>query len=92
MPGKYAPLTAYLAGQPGDQVELSLSEVEAIIGASLPRHAWQSTFWGNQPRWNGAARSWRSVGWRVVKRTYRPPGWVITFVRDGASRAREGLP
>ena len=87
MPAKYDPLARYLAAQPGDRVTLTLTEIEAIVGVLLPRSAWRPIFWGNQPRWNSAARSWRSVGWRVVKRTYHPPTWVITFVRDGADSA-----
>ncbi len=91
MPSKYAPLTAYLAAQSGDRVELSLSEVEAIIGAPLPRSAWQPGFWSNNPRAAGPYYVWRNAGWRVAGRVYRPSTWVITFVRDGVASGPAGV-
>ena len=38
-PRKYEPLAAYLAALTIDEVTLTLVEIEAIIGAPLPRSA-----------------------------------------------------
>ncbi len=80
----YAPLRHYLASQPGDQVVLTLPEIERIISRPLPAYARKSGFWGNNPWTNGPAWAWREAGWHVLRRTYQPPTWAITFVRDGA--------
>ncbi len=90
MPSKYGPLTTYLAAQSDDRVELSLPEIETIIGAPLLRYAWGPDFWSNNPRRPGPLSAWRDVGWRVVGRVYRPPTWVITFVREGAAGGSGG--
>jgi hypothetical protein len=80
---KYIPLRRYLATQSAQQVVLTLPEIEAILGSTLPPTACKAGFWDNNAWTNGPARSWRAAGWRVARRTYRPPTWAITFERDG---------
>ncbi len=87
---KYTALARYLLEQQGSQVTLAMSEIEGIIGAPLPASAQVPAFWSNDARSRFPTWVWRSAGWRVAGRVYQPPGWVITFVREGTSTAREG--
>jgi hypothetical protein len=64
---KYTPLASYLAGQAGSRVHLSFSEIEEIIGDSLPASASKYDEW-----WRAATphrpqeSAWLKAGWRVV--------------------------
>ena len=84
-PPKYQPLAAYLAALPPEteRLTLTLPEIEALLGAALPRTAWQSTFWANGRGSHGTsrARAWQGAGWRSagLRRGLRP--WAVTFVR-----------
>jgi hypothetical protein len=85
---KYVPLTAYLRAQPPEvsSVTLTLAEVEAIIGAPLPRSAVTAgrSWWTNAPV-QPQSRAWRSAGWVVAALQRRgggpPPLWTVTFTR-----------
>jgi hypothetical protein len=84
-PRKYAPLTAYLAARPVDEVTLTLTEIEQIIAAPLPRSAVKAAFWSNTPG-QVALPPWVEAGWRV-RRTHLsgdPP--MVTFVRHLSDR------
>lgn len=80
-PRKYIPLTRYLATLAVDGVTLTFSEIEAIIGASLPRSAWRSTFWTSRSPGLLAAQPWVQAGWQVVRTELhaRPP--AVHFAR-----------
>ena len=84
---RYDPLGAYLAGQPPAVVELTLTlaELEAILGAALPRSAREGSFWGNavnEPRVPAHVRAWRRAGWRVA--AFERASAAVTFVRAPA--------
>lgn len=65
-PGRYAPLTEFLAGVSGDAVEVSFKEIEEILGGPLPVSARRHrSFWANSPR-PTQGRSWLSAGWEVT--------------------------
>jgi hypothetical protein len=84
-PRKYDPLTAYLAAFAGNEVTLTLVEVEQIIGAPLPRSAVKAAFWSNTPH-QVALPPWVEAGWRM-RRTHLsddPP--AVTFVRHPSAR------
>ena len=64
---RYEPLAQFLASKKGDSWEASFEEIEARLGASLPKSAYKyPAWWANQ---NGPGHSqthgWRSVGWRT---------------------------
>jgi len=83
-PRKYTPLTTYLVGLAADEVTLTLGEIEAIIGASLPRSARQARFWANMNRtWGGSAQvhAWRRAGGRVVRTQLHSKPPAVTFAR-----------
>ena len=82
MRGKYAPLAAYLAAQPGDAVTLSFAEIETLIGARLPPTARRQSWWSNSPRWFPHARTWLATGWRI--QTVNLAWRTVTFTRIDA--------
>ena len=74
---KYHLLARHLAADPGDAVTLTFAEVEALLGAPLPRSAYARSWWSaGQP---SRARVWRGVGWRVQR--MNPARHTVTFVR-----------
>ncbi len=79
---KYYPLAAHLAAHAGDTVTLSFPEVEAIVGAPLPRYAWHPLWWtGSGAPGIELRRTLAARGWRVerVEAWRKPP--VVTFAR-----------
>jgi hypothetical protein len=64
VPSRYTPLIAYLAVQDVDQVRLTFTEIEAIIGTPLSLSAQLSgTMWtSDQQR---LARDLADLGWRA---------------------------
>ena len=80
-PSKYAPLTAYLAALPADEVRLALAEIETIIGAPLPVSARGSAFWTNRPTRLFMAQPWVQAGWRVVRTEVYGMAPAVTFAR-----------
>lgn len=79
---KWAPLTRYLLEAEEDRLELSLGQIENILGAPLPvsarRH--RSIVWSNSGS-NPYARIWRSAGYRTVLRGLSTEH--VAFLRDG---------
>lgn len=78
---KYIRLAAYLAGRPGseDRVEMTLSEVEELVGETLPANAKFPSWWRNDDR-RMHARAWLTAGWEVVEMS-GDEGKVV-FVRN----------
>ena len=83
-PFKYAPLGRYLTGQPPDvrELMLTLSEIERIIDAPLPRSARTWVAWSNSPRTTAHAWVWLDAGWRVRRLNWRLADPTVTFVRQ----------
>jgi len=63
---RYIRLAAYLAGQPQSTTELvmTLSEVEGLVGATLPAGARFPSWWRNDGR-KMHSRAWLAAGWEV---------------------------
>ena len=81
-PRKYQPLIDYLAGQPvtTTKVSLTLTEIEALIDAPLPRTAATRLWWRNsRPYW----RLLHAAGWRVAGVDI--PGRTATFARHAGA-------
>ena len=79
--GKYDPLARYLKKLPDtvEETELSFSDIERIIGDSLPESAWEhNAWWANEQCGSHVqARAWVEVGWDVIdKNQDRKHGWV----------------
>jgi hypothetical protein len=91
-PRKYAPLTAYLAGLAEDEVTLTLTAMEGIIGAPLPPSAREATFWVNGPQGTFNVRPWVRAGWRVARTDLRGNPPTVTVVRstEGPDRTTPG--
>lgn len=89
---KYYPLYTYLKQSYQDEIVLSLSAIEALLGASLPRSA--STYrawWSNRGTSVGQSAAWMQAGYHVVaidldqaQITFRKPGLVYRVQRDGS--------
>ncbi|MFC0524501.1 hypothetical protein ACFFGV_13075 [Pontibacillus salicampi] len=63
--GKYGPLYDYLEGHGDDKVYLSFTEIQAILGTTLPLSAYrQSTWWSNDSS-HAQAKAWLSAGFRI---------------------------
>ena len=78
---KYTPLTRYLAGLTVDEVTLTLTEIEQIIGAPLPVSARDPTFWSNGTVGVFKVRPWVQAGWRMVRTRLGGEPLAVTFVR-----------
>jgi hypothetical protein len=83
MASRYQPLADYLAAQPGTAVVLTLTEVEALLGAPLPAAAQEPAWWADAPEAE-QARAWLGVGWRVRMMEWRKKRWAIIFERSAA--------
>jgi hypothetical protein len=80
-PGYLAPLTTYLAESGKSSVELTLAQIERIIGRSLPRSSYDHRpFWSNSSQ-NRYSRAWTDAGYRTT--TARVQSNAIRFERSG---------
>ncbi|PIE79621.1 MAG: transcriptional regulator [Chloroflexi bacterium] len=88
---KYYPLYTYLKEQPFDELSLTLSDIETIIGTSLPASAWTlRAWWSNRTRGAVQADAWVSAGYHVEaidianeRITFRKPGLIYNVERQG---------
>ncbi|MCX6032964.1 MAG: helix-turn-helix transcriptional regulator [Chloroflexi bacterium] len=64
--GKYRPLFDRLSSNRTDEVTLSLTEIEAILGDALPPSARTTRgWWGNRDRGSLQAAAWMEAGYQV---------------------------
>ena len=65
---KYIRLAAFLAGQPAgvNRLVMSLPEIEALVGDSLPSDARFPSWWRNDDR-KMHSRAWMAAGWEVTE-------------------------
>ena len=79
--GSYAPVAAYLEGQPANANSLTLSfqEIERILRKELPRSAYEyRAWWSNDPTKPQSA-AWLDEGWRTTSLSMTDRR--LTFVR-----------
>lgn len=65
--GRYLPLEQHLREAPSEPLEMSFSEIEALVGrlpSSARRHR---MWWGNFESPRGQIRAWRAAGRYVLK-------------------------
>ena len=67
VPARYDPRHRYLLTVPGDAVELTVVELDALVAGGLPPNAraHEHGWWSNNPR-HGYARTWVAAGWQVA--------------------------
>ena len=78
---RYIRLAAFLADQPSgvDHLEMSVEEIERLIGESLPTNSRYPSWWRNDDR-KMHARAWLTAGW-IVEGVNKADD-VIVFTRD----------
>ncbi|AGX88316.1 DUF7662 domain-containing protein [Candidatus Symbiobacter mobilis] len=86
MPGKYEPLELYLraVSDKKNEITLSFTDVERIIGAKLPASAMaHQAWWGNQrdTRNRPQAHAWLSAGFRVDMVNQNGANASVRFIR-----------
>jgi hypothetical protein len=64
---RYEPLAQFLAAKKADTWDATFQDVEARLGAPLPKSAYKyPAWWANQTGpGHSQTRGWRSVGWRT---------------------------
>ncbi len=88
---KYYPLYTYLKEHPLDELSLTLSEIETMIGDKLPASAHtQRAWWSNRSRGAVQADAWMGAGYHVEaidfaneRITFRKPGLIYNVQREG---------
>jgi peptidoglycan/xylan/chitin deacetylase (PgdA/CDA1 family) len=78
---RYIRLAAFLADQPAsvDHLEMSVEDLEKLIGESLPTNSRYPSWWRNDDR-KMHARAWLTAGWIVEGMNKADE--VIVFTRD----------
>ena len=85
VPAEYLPLHKYLDGRYADTVVLTFSEIEDLIGISLPDLArLEKEWWGNGDE--GSTASPQSHSWTRANRTAKPnlKAQIVVFDRTSA--------
>ena len=79
---KYLPLEAWFSKQDTTkkQIELTLAEVEEIVGSPLPKSSSKPSWWTNvEPKIQSHRTSWLNHGWKVLD--YNEGAKVVKFIR-----------
>src|ERR1700748_939010 len=91
---KYDPLRRFLEARPGDEIPMTFSEIEKVLGFVLPDSARKfPAWWSNNTGTQVAVSAWRDAGYRTTRVDI--PSGRVTFVRDfdperGGMGVREG--
>lgn len=77
---KYQPLTSHLRAQRADQVRMTFTEIERVIGAKLPHSADSHRgWWSNNPTNNVMTQAWLDAGFESERVDL--PGRKLVFRR-----------
>lgn len=80
MAGKYDRLSKFLETEPSNEVTLTFTQLEEIIGEKLPESARRHpAWWGNDAKTHAQAQAWMEYGWR--SKGIDLPEERVTFVR-----------
>ncbi|ADZ71981.1 DUF7662 domain-containing protein [Polymorphum gilvum] len=63
--GKYTPLRMFLLDQGRETVPMTFSEIERLLGESLPASKQYPAWWSNNPSNNPMTREWLAAGYRT---------------------------
>lgn len=83
--GIYQPLAEYLAAAGEEQVRLSFSNLEEILGFSLPESAYTFPAWWSNSGGHTQAKAWGQAGYRVS--TVNLKGQSVLFVSQADAAA-----
>lgn len=87
---KYDPLQRHLARRTGDEIPMTFSDVERILGFALPPSArLHQPWWSNNVGTHVAARAWRSAGFKTARLDLAAER--VTFVREAGLDAASGM-
>lgn len=65
---KYRPLGNYLRSQSAGEVPMSFAEIEHVIGAKLPRSAYEHRpWWSNNASNSAITKAWLAAGFRSAR-------------------------
>jgi hypothetical protein len=65
--GKYDPLKTFLQSNQTEEVALSFSEIEALLGKTLPASRQYPAWWSNNPSNNPMTKVWLDAGYRTER-------------------------
>ena len=88
---KYEPLSAFLKLQMRDEIPMTFSEIEQIVGSKLPPSKRNRAWWSNNPDNSVMTKAWLEAGYKTV--SVDIPGEKLVFRRIpqvGASTAKQG--
>ncbi len=78
----YLPLRSYLENLSEQEITLTFTEIELILGFDLPRSAYTySAWWANDRTHNQAIMSWLAAGWETSKVLLNNR---VTFIKAGS--------
>ncbi len=83
----FEPLRRHLAALAGEDLTLTFTDIEQLLGTSLPEDAWRRTWWANAPD-VPQARAWLRAGWQVRWVRRRGSEAAVTFTRARHPRPR----
>ena len=64
----YTALSSYLAGQRTSEIPLTFSDIERILGRSLPSSSYRhQAWWANNPTGHSHCRAWTEAGWATER-------------------------
>lgn len=87
---KYDPLRAYLEGQRFDEVPMSFTEIEKVIGFKLPEKSQQHrAWWSNNASNSVMTKAWLEAGYKTER--VDMAGRKLVFKR-ASDRRNEGPP
>ncbi len=81
--GAYAPLNAWLNGQPANvnDIQVTFVQIEGILGFALPATArGRPQWWENNPTQHSHARAWLEAGF--LTQQVNIPNGTLTFHRN----------
>ncbi|HWE98418.1 MAG TPA: hypothetical protein VG248_01330, partial [Caulobacteraceae bacterium] len=65
--GKYDPLKTFLQSSQTEEIALSFSEIEALLGKALPASRQYPAWWSNNPSNNPMTKVWLDAGYRTER-------------------------
>jgi hypothetical protein len=80
--GKYDPLKTFLQSNQTEEVALSFSEIETLLGVALPASRQYPAWWSNNPSNNPMTKVWLDAGYRT-ERVNVEAGKVVFRRSDG---------
>ena len=80
---KYSPLRNHLRGLTSSSWTASFADIERILGASLPRSAFEyQEWWANDLNDARQSSAWTAIGWKAVNLSLSRR--LVTFIREDA--------